>query len=297
MFALAELLPREGAMSIISGNLIARQAAWNLNTASSKLADSVLRLSSGLRIQGPSDGMYEYVRANKLESDIRVYGNIRSNLEEHQSILDIAETAGDEIRTKLETMQEKAVQASDVGLTENERLALEAEYNSLLSGIEDIVNGTKYQDNGILYEAGKYNQSTNIAINSDGSVSMTMDLGKLDVGDADGINLAEADWSGVGGAAAAGTSSSNVGDALDVVDTFLAGVSGYQSQLDSHVRLTGNLVQNYEAARSSLIEVDVANEMVTYTALDVQKQAAAAMLTQANISNRSILNLFKFQYS
>jgi flagellin-like hook-associated protein FlgL len=57
------------------------------------------------------------------------------------------------------------------------------------------------------------------------------------------------------------------------------------------------MISNYSAARSSLVEVDVADEMANYTALDVQKQAAQAILTQANLSQRSLLKLYEFNYS
>jgi len=277
-------------------NMIARQAAWNLNATNAILGQSVLRLSSGLRINKPSDGMWEYIRGSSLESDVRLYQGVKSSLSEYKSVFTLANDAASEIRKKLESMLEKATAASNPGMSSTERDATFVEYNSMRTGIDNIVKGTKYQGGGILDAAGQYNQPLNITITPDRSVTMSVDLDALDVsnGGPGGIIVSNAAWTNETDASASAT---ELQTALDTVDTFMSKASSAINELDSHVRITDNKIQNYSAARSSLIDTNVADEMATYTALDVTKQAATAMLAQANLSQRSILQLYEFNYS
>ncbi|MFH0921623.1 MAG: flagellin [Fibrobacterota bacterium] len=283
-------------MSITFSNLVTQQAAWNLSAANARLGESILRLSSGLKVQYPQDGTFEYIRASSLQHNVRLYEGVRSNLSEYRSILSLANDAGAEIRKKLETMREKAIAASDPTMGASERSALFTEFNTLRDTIDKIVKSTKYEGGGILYEAGKYNQVNNISVIPDRSVTMTLDLDKMDVSDSgvDGIVIDDTAWPSD---IEAGTSSVEVSTAINTVDTFMAEVSGSLEQVQGHIRMADSMIQNFSAARSSLIEIDVAEEMANFTSLDVKKQAAQAVFAQANLSQRSILRLYEFSYS
>ena len=50
---------------------------------------------------------------------------------------------------------------------------------------------------------------------------------------------------------------------------------------------------NVRAAESSIRDVDMAEEMATYTKNNVLSQAATAMLAQANQSSQSVLSLLR----
>lgn len=285
-------------MPVTLSNLISSQAAWNLNAVNARLGESILRLSSGLRVQRPSDGTIEFIRGQSLESGIRQYQGIKNSLSEYKAVLTLANDAAAEIRGKLESMKEKATAASgetdfspgSVGAT------LFEEFNDLRQGIDNIVKSTKYEGGGILNSAGQYNQPLSITITPDRSVTMDIDLDNLDVSTAGpgGLVIDDTAWAG---AADASASMTEIDTALSTVDTFLSETGSYINELDSHGRITDSLIENYGAARSALVEVDVAEEMANYTALDVTRQAATAILAQANLSHRSLLNLYEFKYS
>lgn len=285
--------------------IIARQAAWNMKNSSARLGESILRLSSGLRISKPSDGAYEYIRASRLASDVRIYESIKTGLTEYKSILTIGEEAAAEIRDKLERMQELATQASGVA-DASERGALWDEFDSLRSGVSSLVTGTQYDGKGILNESGYYNQTRTLYLNPDRSASLTIDLNKLDVSDAaatlpvgdNGIQVRDDDWGdAVNGQTYAQNASTDVNYALQVVDNFLSEVSGKQTVLDSQINVSDSLIENYNAAQSSLVGVDESEELVNYTAQDVRTQAATAMLGQANLAQKYVLKLYEFHYS
>ncbi|OGJ86094.1 MAG: hypothetical protein A2268_02655 [Candidatus Raymondbacteria bacterium RifOxyA12_full_50_37] len=281
-------------MNISFSNLTALQAAGNLRATNARLGESILKLSTGLRFNKPSDGAFEFLRASHLQNETRMYEGVKSTLDEYKSIFNLANDAATEILHKLERMQELTTQASDPTMAESERLVLQAEYNTLRNGMDTIVKGTKYDGGGILNAAGTYNQALSIPLAPDSTITMDVNLSKLDVGDADGINVALADWSDPIGVKVT-TAANEVSAAITVVGSFISEASAYTSELESHTNIIDSTIQNYTAARSSLIGVDVAEEMVNYTTLDVNRQAATAMLAQANLSQASLLQLYKFQ--
>jgi flagellin len=272
---------------------VSREVAYNLRANGSLLAESIKRLSTGLRVERPQDGIYEYMRGKSLENDIRMYEDVRRNMGENESILTLANDAADEIMTNLNSMMELATQASDASISGAERDALFMEFNSARTAIDNIVKGTKYENGGILYAAGQYNQAISVAVNPDRSVTMDMDLNPLDVsaGPGSGLVIDNAAWTDETDASASAT---EIGTAIDTLSTFMSQTSGYINQLQGHMRITDNIIENYSAARSTLVGVDVAEETANYTALNVTQEAGISMLAQANLSYRSILKLYDF---
>jgi flagellin len=52
-------------------------------------------------------------------------------------------------------------------------------------------------------------------------------------------------------------------------------------------------IENLEASRSQLLDLDVAAEMTTFTSKQVLEQAGVAMLAQANQMPQALLRLFQ----
>jgi len=289
-------------MYLTMSNLVAHQAAWNLNATNARLGESILKLSSGLRVQGPEDGAYEFIKGSSLASSIRINQDIKNGISEVKGILGIAGSAASEIRTKLESMLEKANTAATS--TDAATISsLSTEFSELRTSIDNIVKGTKYQGGNILMSTGQYNQPFSVTINEDHTYSMAIDLNSLDVSLPPGAGIAVRDGWGVD-AGTAQLAANDIYDAMNPtdgalakVDTLVSQISGYDSSLTSQMNISDSTIQNYQAVRSTFVEVDVADEMANFTALDVQKQAGQAMLAQANLSQRSILKLYEWSFS
>ncbi len=289
-------------MNVTMSNLIGFQAAWNLDASNARLSESILRLTSGLRIQKPEQGTYEYLRGNQLQADVKNYQSIQSNLSEYKSVFSIGSKAAAEINTTLDTMVQISTQATGA-ISNAEKTALTTQYNSLRANIDDIVKNTNYEGQEVLTQGGKYNLPLTINLRPDRSVNMSVDLNYLDLLDQagaspDGKNniviKSNYDFTVAGDAAAAATQAA---DAKGIVSQFISQVSGVVNSLQSQMNINDSVMENYNAAKSSLIDVDVAQETANFAAEDVRNQAAIAMLTQANISHRSLLQLYTFQYS
>lgn len=91
-----------------------------------------------------------------------------------------------------------------------------------------------------------------------------------------------------------GTSTlANADTALDAVNTTLAAIGAGQNVLDYTVQNLKSAVVNVRAAESTIRDVDMAEEMATFTKNNILTQAAQAMLSQANQGSQGVLQLLR----
>jgi len=81
--------------------------------------------------------------------------------------------------------------------------------------------------------------------------------------------------------------------ALNEVVTARSTFGSYQSRLESVVRSSNAMAENYQAAESRVRDADMATEMVKFTKDSIIQQAAQSMLTQANQLPQSIIGLLQ----
>jgi flagellin len=96
------------------------------------------------------------------------------------------------------------------------------------------------------------------------------------------------------------TTTDNASDALDIIDAAIDTVSATRSKLGAYQNrleyTSSNLTtasENMTAAYSRILDVDMAEEMSTYTQQSVIQQAGTSMLAQANQRPQSILQLLE----
>ncbi len=83
------------------------------------------------------------------------------------------------------------------------------------------------------------------------------------------------------------------GIAIDLLLTFRAEVGAGQSRMESTSTNVAIVIENMEAARSAYMDLDVAQEMSTFTNKQILQQAGVAMIAQANQLPQNLLRLFQ----
>lgn len=84
-----------------------------------------------------------------------------------------------------------------------------------------------------------------------------------------------------------------VGNAIDTLASNRAGVGAAQNTLEFASANIATAVENAEAARSQLLDLDVAQEMSVFTSKQILVQTGIAMLAQANQLPQNLLRLFQ----
>jgi flagellin len=87
--------------------------------------------------------------------------------------------------------------------------------------------------------------------------------------------------------------SSNISAAIDALQTERANVGASQNRLDFAAANIATSQENQEAARSQLMDLDVAAEMSKFTSKQILVQAGTSMLAQANQLPQNLLSLFR----
>ena len=89
------------------------------------------------------------------------------------------------------------------------------------------------------------------------------------------------------------STAANADTALGAVNDALGAIGAGQSVLDYTVQNLKAAVTNVRAAESTIRDVDMADEMATYTKSSILKQAAEAMLAQANQGSQGVLQYLR----
>ena len=134
----------------IQNNIAAFNAHRNLKTADAGLSKSLERLSSGYRINKASDDAAGLAVSMRFRAQIKSLAQAGRNASEANSLLQVAEGAGDQITNILQRMKELATQAASTNTGTTDRSNISAEVETLEQEITRIANSTKYSGSSLI---------------------------------------------------------------------------------------------------------------------------------------------------
>jgi flagellin len=288
---------------VINHNLMAMNAARSLSFSYSRLATSVQRLASGLRINSAMDDAAGLAIRELMRTDIRVLNQGVRNANDAVSMIQTADGALSVIDEKLTRMKELAEQAATGTYTSAQRLIMDSEYQAMASEITRIANATDF--NGVKLLDGSLSGT---ALDGSSGNQMKIHFGTGNSSAEDyyyiRINSATASALGVGNSigsstagytistqAAAQTSLAAIDDAISTKDNIRASLGALANRLSNTVSNLTIQAENLQAAESRISDVDVALEMTEFVRNQILTQAAVAMLAQANALPQLALTL------
>jgi flagellin len=242
------------------------------------LSDTLMRLSSGKKFQSPADDLSSYIRVQNLQQDRTGYQRIKESLTEYRAVLDTANIAAGEVYDSLSRMEELQGLYTDASASDDEKAAYQAEYKQLISDVNTLTTATKYGTTALL------NSATVATIDLDPtSESNEMKLVLPKVAD---ISAFAVDGSGIDG-------TDDLATAIGESQTYMAKASGLARGVDAQLKVADSIIQTSQAAESAISDIDEAAEMAKYVDQDIRSQAALSMMSQANMSRRAVLMLYR----
>jgi flagellin len=215
-------------------------ASKNLQGAQSKMADSVERLSSGLRINRAKDDAAGLGIANALTQQINGANQGVRNLNDGISMVQTAEgaiAAAQEMAQRILTL---ATQGANGTLGTTDRTAIQNEMKQLLSAIDSVGARTKFSGNGLLNNDARTGTGSDAAAGA----APTTEKYSLQVSNitSDKVSLSAAAFLNIGGTkgvadATVGSISSDAAFTM-VMDTNATAVVSGTNQPDSVVGTT-----------------------------------------------------------
>lgn len=273
---------------IVQHNMSALNTNRQLGITNRVLSKSTEKLSSGYRVNRAADDAAGLSISEKMRSQIRGLDQASDNAQNGQSLIQTAEGAMNEIHSVLQRMRELTVQASNDTNVTKDRTAIAQEMKQLTKEIDRIASQTEFNTMKLL-TGGFKDKNLQVGANNGQFITVTiqsMSTGSLGVTAADVANLIST-----------GTSTdispliSIVNAAIETVSNERSKLGAIQNRLDHTIDNADNMAENLQSAESLIRDVDMADEMVTYSAKSILQQAGQSMLAQANQATQGVLSL------
>jgi len=283
-----------GSFSILN-NIAGLNAQSQLNINNTSLTRTLLRLSSGKRINSGADDAAGLQIADSLRANVRALDQAVRNANDGISVAQIADGALQEISNILTRAVTLAEEAATATVDSTGRASINAEFSQIQAEIARIANQTNFNGVGIFTTSGLggslsvFVGDISTASTIDVTINTITTVGDT-VTDLGGQNLSTIDMTTASGAASALTS---VKDALGAVASARAEIGGGMNRLQSAVAVLQSQSINTQAAESVIRDANVAEEVANLTKYQILAQSGISALAQANVNSQQVLALIK----
>ena len=280
----------------IFNNIPSLTAQRILGVNNNRLALSVERISSGIRINRAADDAAGLAISEGLRSDIRALRQAVRNASDGISLLNVTEGALNEQSGILIRLRELASQAATGTVGSTERQTIQLEFSALRSELDRITattefNGAKLIDGTLSSGVADVNSHLLIQIGLDSGANSRIDLNtELKLNSIDSTQLDIHNLS-VTASSEALTALDKITDAIASITASRGKVGAVQNRLTRSIANLSVSVENLTAAESSIRDADIAEEVAELTRNQILVQTATAMVGQANLIPQSVLQL------
>jgi flagellin len=274
----------------VNTNISAISAYQNLDRTSDSFSASLQRLSSGLKVNTAADDAAGYVISQQLQRQSNSYGVAINNAQDGVSVLQTAQGALNQTTSILQRMNELAMRAANGTSSDNTaRTADNQEFSALKSQLDQIASSTVFGGANLLN--GSYNATFQVGTDatSASTVTVAVNNGTANKGFSStdlGVNTLD-----ISTQAGASSALATIKTGLDNVTQAQATMGAAQNRLTVIATNLGVGQQNLKAANSRLVDTDMAQEMTTFSSLQILKQVGTSMLAQAQQAPQTILKL------
>lgn len=274
-------------MPVISTNIAANSALRYLNLNSSAESSINSKLASGSRITRASDDASGLAIGTRIQSDVTVLDQASTNSSQGSAILQTADGGLARIGDILQRMKSLATQSNSGSVGNPERKYIQAEYAELIKEVDGIAASTRYNGVSLLDGTGVYASGVDFMVGTDvadvinvkiaaaGSTALAIGTTKVD---------AQAD---------AKTAIGALDLAIGTISSQRAGVGASMSRFNFRSQTIATSQENLSAAKSAVMDADVASEKSKLASASVKSQAAIAALSQANQMPQNLLSLLR----
>ena len=262
---------------------------------SERLAKSVERISSGVRINKASDDAAGLAVSEALRSDIRAMRQAMRNANDGISMINVTEGALNEQSSILIRLRELASQSSTGTVGSTERQTIQLEFNSLRNEVDRITESTTFNGQGLIDGAlASSIASTShvvlqIGINSNANSQINLNSEmNLSAITSTALSIQNLSLTSIDNAL---TALASLNTAISSVAQGRGKVGAVQNRLTRTIANLSVTIENLQAAESSIRDADIAEEIAELTRNQILVQSATAMVGQANMIPQSILQL------
>ncbi|MFJ7736058.1 flagellin [Lysinibacillus sp. NPDC097287] len=257
----------------------------NMNRHYNAMNKSLLRISSGYRINSAADDPAGLAISEKMRAQIRGLNMAAKNIQDGISLVQTAEGALNETHAMVQRMRELAIQASNDTLTDSDRELLNLEFQELKKEIHRISKDTEFNTKTLLNgDNAKNGLKIQAGANAGQTIEMYInDMGAGALGLDDTVSIAKRED--------ADKAISTMDKALKLVSEERSRLGAYHNRLEHAYNATMNTAENLTAAESRIRDADIAKEMMNMVKAQILLQASQYVLAMHMHQSHSILML------
>lgn len=242
----------------------------NLSQIVLELSETVGKLSSGTRIGNAADYSASFAIGGLLRADIASQKQSSRNVNDAISMVQTADAAAGSISDNLTQMKQLAVQAGNGTYSAEQKQILQKQFDELAGQVSQISNTATF--NGIALNG----DNIDVSIGSGQTISVATQQ----------ISVPYVDLTANPAAAEIAVDS-----AIAQVNSYRGNLGAITNRLDCANSVLQSTTENLMAARSRIVDVDVAGEIASMTAKIVAANSMTSMQIHSRAISRTVLKL------
>jgi flagellin len=260
----------------------------NLQKSSTKLSATIAALASGNRLTSASTDIASLSTASQLQSAVSGLKQASINLVQASSLSQVADGGAAQLHEITLQLQNLAQQSSSPTLNDDNRKALNEQFQQLVQQIDSIASNTSFNGkkllNGDLSGSGELSLDSLISSGGNDSAGLSIDsLNSSNLFDGKSLNISTQD--GASNAFAA------IADGINNITSVRANIGSFLQSTNYVAASIDSAIANQEAARSTLQDTDFADASTQNSQAVIQQNAALAILAQGNRLTPALLKL------
>lgn len=274
-------------MSAINAHKVLKFKHWDTDKSMEKLA-------SGMRINRAGDDASGLAVSEKMRTQIQGLRQAERNTEDGMSLVQTTEGYLDQTASILQRIRVLAVQSSNGIYSDLDRQLIQVEVSALIDEVDRIASQAEFNKFKLLL--GNFSRTNPKA-------SMWFHMGanmhqreRVYIGTmtSRGLNLKEPTGKFLANLSTADNANRTIGiidDALHKVAKQRADLGAYYNRMEFAAKGLMNAYENIQASESRIRDADMAEVLVDLTKDQILVQSGTAMLAQANMKSRTVLQL------
>lgn len=279
---------------IINHNMSAINANRSLKFKHWDVSSSMEKLASGLRINKAGDDASGLAVSEKMRTQIQGLRQAERNTEDGMSFIQTAEGYLDQTSSILQRIRVLAIQSSNGIYTQEDRQLIQVEVSALVDEVDRIASQAEFNKFKLLL--GEFSRTNPRA-------SMWFHMGpnmhqreRVYIGTMTslGLNLKEKTGKFLATLSTADNSNRTIGivdEGLQKIAKQRADLGAYYNRMEYASKGLMVAYENIQASESRIRDADMAETLVNFTKDQILVQSGTAMLAQANMRSRSVLQL------
>jgi flagellin len=264
-------------------------ALKQLQSAGRDLGSADGRLASGLRVARARDDATAFHSAEIMRGQGGSLAAVTLSLGRAESISDTAIAAAEQVMKQLSAMKATAAQAMSAGLTDDQRLQLNLQYQDQMATLQTFVRNASFDDSNIL-DGSKPNGVSFIA-DAEATQSVTLQGRNLLPGG--GVIVAMPSTTALNNTQSSADTHALIDQSIANLGDELASMSAESKRIEAQKGFVARLADALAAGVGRMVDTDLAAETALIQALQVKQELSASAVSIANSAPQALLSLFR----